>query len=660
MTDCPPEYTNVGEESFGDGKKVTSTMLRSFCRSISYLKAQVEGLWDSTDPELKKRFRPVLIDPIISYGVVLDDVNYKFDPSVSDSFTETFLNLNNIDVINTTALVDTTAGEVRMKPQYAATETKNPYCEGPWGSYSVNQYWYIGYNKYKNYWASPQWFANPNSSEIPSVARCQTFTAAATGHLHKVMLKIHGDPRAEDSLIVEIRSVDGNGYPTSTVLGRSVFDFKQVSKGELVAFGFQHPIPVVSGTKYAIVVRSPFTSYDKHYGLGGWGINCSKDPCTGGDAFLSEDNGNTWIKYGKDDTKISYGEGCYAPRDFAFAVFYKTITSSYSTSTPEIVYLKPYRGNPVSRVVLSVSETKPANTNIVYEVSNDFINWHAVNGGNSWTYDFGSPSTHLWIRATLSTTNSSATASIQDITATLTTLPATTALLRTQFYNPRITMPLGASIWSEIGAPITSEPNTSVTVDIVRNTIAKEWFSPDGAHNVYTLSQKPAYPILGVVNVQTADGVYKELSEGKDYTVNYSTGTITFSSNVPAGKMKVEYNPLFISGLTLSDFPLRLDLFEETFTTVNAQVAYETKAAPVDPIREVTLDGVELIEDVDFTVNYLTNTITLNVNPGDDKDLVVKYTPFLQDTGLALIYRMTRTNTTNQAYIEPNYFQYRV
>lgn len=660
MADCPPEYSNAGEDSFGDGKKVTSTLLRSFCRSIQYLKNEVDELWDSTDPELKKRFRPALIDAIISYGVVLDDVNYKFDPSVSDSFTETFLSLDNIDLVNTTALVDTTAGEVRMKPVYAATETKNPYCEGPWGSYAANQFWYIGYNKYKNYWASPQWFNNPKSSEIPSVARAQTFTAAATGQIHKVMMKIHGDPRAEDSLICELRTVDGNGYPTNTVLGTSVFDFKQISKGELVAFGFQHPIPVVSGTKYAIVLRSPFTSYDKHYGVGGWSVNCHKDPCTGGDAFVSEDNGNNWIKYGKDDTKISYGEGKYAPRDFGFAVFYKTVTSSFSTSVPEIVYLKPYRGNPVTRVVLSVSESKPANTNIVYEVSNDFINWHAVNGGNSWTYDFAVPTTHLWVRATLSTTNSSATASIQDITATLTTDAATTALLRTQFYNPRITMPLGASIWSEIGAPVTEEPNTSVTIDIVRNTIAKEWFSPDGSTGAFTLDQKPAYPILGVVNVRNADGVYVELSEGKDYSVNYSTGVITFVANPAAGKMKIEYNPLFISGLTPADFPLRLDLFEETFTTVNAQTDYVVMAAPVDPVRQVTLDGTELIEDVDFTMNYLTNTISLNINPGDDKELIVKYTPFLQDTGLALIYRLTRTNAVNQAFIEPNYFQYRV
>jgi hypothetical protein len=46
--------------------------------------------------------------------------------------------------------------------------------------------------------------------------------------------------------------------------------------------------------------------------------------------------------------------------------------------------------------------------------------------------------------------------------------------------------------------------------------------------------------------------------------------------------------------------------------------------------------------------------------PTAGKSLVVKYTPFLADAGLAIGYRMSRTNTTNQAYVEPNSFTYRV
>jgi hypothetical protein len=660
MTDCPPEYTNVGEESFGDGKKVTSTMLRSFCRSIAYLRGQVDDLWDSTDPELKKRFRPVLIDPIASYGVVLDDADYKFNPSVSDSFTESFTSLDNIIVDITTARVDTAAGEVKMKPQYAASETNNPVCEGPWGGFAANQFWYVGYNKYKNYWASPEWFANPASDEIPAVCRAQTFLAAETGQIHKVMMKIRGDTKAEDTLILELRTVDGSGVPTQTILGRAFYNVKQTAGTDLVAFYFNHPVPVTTGTTYALVLRSPFTSYDKHYGVGGWSANCHPDPYADGYAFLSENNGKDWIRYGKDDANMIYGNGRYAPREFAFSVFYKTITSSFSTSTPEVVYLQPYSGNPVTRVVLSVTETKPANTAITYEVSNDFTNWHAVSGANSWTYDFASPTTHLWIRATLSTTESGSTPSIQDITATLTTDVAEVAYLRTMFYNPRITMPLGASIWSEIGAPVTEEPNTEVTVDIIRNVEAREFFVTNSSDDEFTLSELPAEPLISVAKQLQTNGNTFALVEGKDFTVDYDTGVITTAAAVPTGHLIVEYNPLFIKGLTQTELPLRLDLFEETFTTVNAQLDYVCKASPVDPVREVTLDGTELIEDEDFTVNYLTKTISLNVNPGADKALVVKYTPFIQDTGLAVAYRMARDNTVNQAYVHPNYYQYRV
>jgi hypothetical protein len=162
-----------------------------------------------------------------------------------------------------------------------------------------------------------------------------------------------------------------------------------------------------------------------------------------------------------------------------------------------------------------------------------------------------------------------------------------------------------------------------------------------------------------VVNRKNSDGVYVEYLEYRDFDVNYDTKTITFASAPAAGILEINYNPLWMRGLAPADFPLKCDLFEETFTTTTSQ-DYVLKSQPVDPLRVVTLDGTTLVEDVNYSLNVFTKTLHLLAAPTAGQSLVVKYTPFLADAGLAVGYRMTRTNTTNQAYVEPNSFTYRV
>lgn len=70
MTNCPPIYQNIQCESFADGKKITSQLLRQFCKNDAYLYEQVQKLWDMTDPESRKRFYPpYYMDNGKSFGV---------------------------------------------------------------------------------------------------------------------------------------------------------------------------------------------------------------------------------------------------------------------------------------------------------------------------------------------------------------------------------------------------------------------------------------------------------------------------------------------------------------------------------------------------------------------------------------------------------------
>ena len=70
MTNCPPNYKNIQCESFGNKRKITSQLLRQFCKNDAYLKEQIDLLWDATDPETRKRFYPPdYMDIENSFGV---------------------------------------------------------------------------------------------------------------------------------------------------------------------------------------------------------------------------------------------------------------------------------------------------------------------------------------------------------------------------------------------------------------------------------------------------------------------------------------------------------------------------------------------------------------------------------------------------------------
>lgn len=186
-------------------------------------------------------------------------------------------------------------------------------------------------------------------------------------------------------------------------------------------------------------------------------------------------------------------------------------------------------------------------------------------------------------------------------------------------------------------------------------------FIPDGTTKNYTLTYLPAEPLEYVVSTVSATTA-TELKEDKDFTVNYNTGVLSILGTALATTaiLKVQYYPLLIKGLTLANLPLRLDYQSQSFTATGGQTVFLLPLPVGDPVRSLTVNGINKIENIDYSVNYQTNQVTLNIPRTTGDIVVIDYTPEIKTNGLAINYRATRSNTTNNVAIYPSLYQYRV
>ena len=156
------------------------------------------------------------------------------------------------------------------------------------------------------------------------------------------------------------------------------------------------------------------------------------------------------------------------------------------------------------------------------------------------------------------------------------------------------------------------------------------------------------------------------------YTVDYKEKNMTpresMLEDLGSCDIQITYNPLWVRGLETENFPLKMDMWTETFNSEdyrddNDNIVYYTRVAPRDNLREVVLYDdeeslvrQELIEDLDFEVDYLTNKVTITHPVEKDTPITIRYTPNLTENALSLCYRMDRTDTSKQGYIYSNYF----
>ena len=119
-----------------------------------------------------------------------------------------------------------------------------------------------------------------------TASEAQTFTAGVTGQLDRVELLLSQNTTASTSTTVQIRNVNADGTPGTTILATSSVAADappQYPAQSFVAADFATPAPVVAGTEYAIVASSSNTAASLGYHR--WGFE-QGDPYPTGASFI--------------------------------------------------------------------------------------------------------------------------------------------------------------------------------------------------------------------------------------------------------------------------------------------------------------------------------------------------------------------------------------
>ena len=391
----------------------------------------------------------------------------------------------------------------------------------------VNSAWYVGFDKSKNYYVRPDWIADWRDEEIPSVCRAQTFVAKKSGWLDSIDLNLDytgtmtsncGSPLYVQIWKTVAKKVqqtrwntqkyemelvyDNNGEPVMenvawldtensgiyNPLTEAVFDPSSMTHWGFPNIKFNKPVQVTKGNSYAIVLFSPLSEWAHCPRWGGWGRNCREDKkYLDGYAFLSEDNGRTWMRFGKnEDRSLEYKYGKYVPQDFAFQCHIKTSSvqaDSYYVENEEWVYFKPIFTNPINEVIFSFDD------NVMLQ-NGAYITYSYSTNGRDWTEIQDKTGTlklskervfflraKLW-RASSQVNNSDPYAhispKIENISLHFHTDEALEFYLRTNYYQAKIGEMLGASLWGRIYAPFVyrgpqDDNQVECTVEIIQS-----------------------------------------------------------------------------------------------------------------------------------------------------------------------------------------------
>lgn len=795
---CNPKYKNLNRiQSFSEQRYATVQLMQQACMNDEYLKQQVDELNYLSPAAVRKQFTPIDVDDTKSWGYQKNQDNtVSFNTSTSNYITVDFTDetMKYVDLENTTCDLYVN-GESRVAQLHQHdTSTLNTNTRD-WNAVSgVNEFWYVGYDKSKTYQSLPQWDDNVWDRNIPAVCRAETIKiddisdnveARLTGVVLKLQYGGSTTSKVQSPLYVQLRKTTSKQVERYNMEGEfsyKEFKFKSYNPKQYdtvyvpdgdptkalatavyypntaspanVTIPFDNPPVVEKGETYALVFASPLSHYDHAPRVGGWGRICNPDPYPNGYAWISEDNGYTWNRYGKDNYNVDYRFGRRWPRDFAFQCHIREFRKEFTTNAYEVLYLNPIYSNPIKSVQLS-SHADRNNQEIIYEVSttgydDDWIDVTTTRFARFTPNEQGEYPRVLLVRAKLKSTDSGKTPSISNIILGLSTELPDEMHVRTHYYNPKTEPMLGANIWGRLYAPFTTEPSTDCTVEIISNKTHTENFKiiqptdlveytyikyPGTDNSVinasdvegknegqlinfltdhpeivdelannniqvigfiqpFKLSTSPAYPILGCYLTPSNPSIRAfNLGEFYEYNVDYDEDTLTFyektiSDKLIPGNLKVEYNPVFIDNLTLSEVGRRvddegviseglvLDYFKEEFVITDKHIETRTidlRVSPVDPIRSVILnkdtdDEEILTENVDYTVDPTAKKIVFEM-VGDDgvssrlnlgDKLSIVYTPSLEDSGISIGYHATRTDKNKEVYIEPNYIEYKV
>ena len=346
-------------------------------------------------------------------------------------------------------------------------------------------------------------------------------------------------------------------------LAQAIYNPSSMKSFDLVNIKFDKQYKLEKGKSYFIALFSPLSEWKHCPRWGGWGRNCAKDKkYQYGNAFLSEDNGTTWIRFGRNDTSVKYKLGRYVPQDFAFQCHIRTrdkksekhqtvvhteegVIDDAGPENPAYLYLKPIFDNPITHVMINANAHGANVSDWVSDgiaVRFDFKTNHM----KEWQQDVPlgqlievSPNSKgeypniLHVRArlyrdieTLDSNNRQkwrkATPYIESMNVELHTQLPKQMYVRTAEYTPRNgSNILGASLWGRLYSVFETDPMVECSAEIVTNDRPTDHFKIIEVENV------KQYVELNLLNEDDGeeDTVHKKIISDLD-TIMADTNTI--------------------------------------------------------------------------------------------------------------------------------------
>lgn len=691
MTDCEPTYKNLNRiQSFSEQRYVTVQLMQQACMNDEYLKQYCDRLNYLSPPAVRKPFKPIVVDPENSWGYEQSTTNGNvyFNPSKQEVIPIDFSNMELIGESNGIEFISLNDAEVEPSNPTSETgynnvtpadavDTTEPKSVCQLMSTSVihdettidkstsnlgdpDGYWYVSFNKDKDYYVRPDWLKDPFDSEIPSIVRAQTFKAKKSGRLKSVTLKLNytggnrttcGSPlyvqiwptyrkkvkkrQWDNTLKKEVVVKDNQNkpvyekipWPKNTdadkpkgwarrhhPMAQAIFEPEWKKEGSYNIKFPKRPY-LTKGHSYAIVVFSPLSEYKHCPLLGGFTKHEDKEKYSDGNAFFSKNNSRTFERYGYNNIDPKTKQVSEIPKDFFFKLHMiigsKTTTQEYGTDT-RYMYLKPiYRSN-ITAININADDNKAELTSgnkgtLTYQFSTDNKTWTNV---DTTTKVLSKPSNVILIRAVLKSNDGLTTPKINNMTITLTQNASTEMYVRTPFVNTPAGQVLGGHIWSRIYAPWTNEQNTECSAEIVRSKPTKKTFTLIEIEEIddYITNLEIEATEFSALNSSDAKVLYLHenpmiLNELKKHDI-YVKPTI-----VNELLYKLSFKPTLASGVVESDEML-------AGLEVNDNVSYHI----LDCHHESACAGnsMMLYEWIHFTFDYTTNLLYLKKSALDD------------------------------------------
>lgn len=242
------------------------------------------------------------------------------------------------------------------------------------------------------------------------------------------------------------------------------------------------------GEHYAIVMFSPLSHPSHCPRIGGYGRNCKKAKYDQGDAFLSEDNGRTFKRYGYNDLELSPAEyklGRLTPQDFMFELELNyTPDGKYKVNNDSYLYLTPILSNPIKSFKVTGNITgetehdrsQGLTAQVQYSIEGGNENWQDISLGETKYFVEDNPQC-LHLRVLLNTTKANDTACVESLTVDLETDVAKQMYVRTNMFSPPSSLILGPHMWGRVFAPFEVTPNSQnidATVEVIEKRLVTE------------------------------------------------------------------------------------------------------------------------------------------------------------------------------------------